>query len=42
MNNRIKIAYEFAHAIESENIIRIILFGSVARVMIKKILILIF
>ena len=31
MNNRINIAYEFAHAIKSEDIIRIILFGSVAR-----------
>lgn len=31
MHNRIEIAYEFAHAIESEDIIRIILFGSVAR-----------
>lgn len=31
MHNRIKIAYEFARAINSENIIRIILFGSVAR-----------
>lgn len=31
MHNRIEIAYEFARAIESEDIIRIILFGSVAR-----------
>ena len=31
MNNRLKIASEFANAIQSENIIQIILFGSVAR-----------
>ncbi|MBR0270591.1 MAG: nucleotidyltransferase domain-containing protein [Methanobrevibacter sp.] len=31
MHNGIKIAYEFANAIGSEDIIRIILFGSVAR-----------
>lgn len=31
MNDRIKIAYGFARAIESEDIVRIILFGSVAR-----------
>lgn len=31
MQNRIEIAYEFARAIESEDITRIILFGSVAR-----------
>ena len=31
MNNRVKIAHEFANAINSDRIIRIILFGSVAR-----------
>ena len=31
MNNRVKIAYEFANAINSDKIVRIILFGSVAR-----------
>lgn len=31
MHNRIEIAYEFARTIESEDILRIILFGSVAR-----------
>ena len=31
MNNRVKIAHEFANAINSDNIVRIILFGSVAR-----------
>ena len=31
MHNRIEIAREFAHAIDSEDIIKIILFGSVAR-----------
>lgn len=31
VHNRIEIAYEFARAIESEDVIRIILFGSVAR-----------
>lgn len=31
MNNRVEIAREFAKAIKSEKIIRIILFGSVAR-----------
>lgn len=31
MNNRVKIAYEFANAIDSDKIVRIILFGSVAR-----------
>lgn len=31
MNNRYEIAREFANAIKSENIIKIILFGSVAR-----------
>ena len=31
MNNRKKIAYEFAKSINSDNIIKIILFGSVAR-----------
>lgn len=31
MNNRYEIACEFANAIKSENIIKIILFGSVAR-----------
>ena len=31
MNNRVKIAHEFANAINSDKIVRIILFGSVAR-----------
>lgn len=31
MNNRVKVAYEFANAINSDKIVRIILFGSVAR-----------
>ena len=31
MNNRIQIAREFANAIKSDKIIKIILFGSVAR-----------
>jgi predicted nucleotidyltransferase len=31
MNNRVKIAHEFANAINSDRIVRIILFGSVAR-----------
>lgn len=31
MNNRIEIAHEFADAINSEEIVRMILFGSVAR-----------
>jgi len=31
MNNRIEIAYEFANAIKSDKIMKIILFGSVAR-----------
>lgn len=31
MNNRVKIAYEFAKAINSEDISKIILYGSVAR-----------
>lgn len=31
MHNKIEIAYEFARTIESEDILRIILFGSVAR-----------
>ena len=31
MNNRLEIAREFANAIQSDNIIKIILFGSVAR-----------
>lgn len=31
MNNRVKIAHEFANAINSAKIVRIILFGSVAR-----------
>ena len=31
MNNRMEIAREFANAIKSDKIIRIILFGSVAR-----------
>lgn len=31
MKNRVKIAYEFANAINSDKIVRIILFGSVAR-----------
>lgn len=31
VHNRIEIDYEFARAIESEDVIRIILFGSVAR-----------
>lgn len=31
MNNRIEIAQEFANSINSENIVKIILFGSVAR-----------
>ncbi len=31
MNNRVKIAYEFANTINSDKIVRIILFGSVAR-----------
>ena len=31
MHNRIEIAREFAHIVESDDIIRIILFGSVAR-----------
>ena len=30
MNNRVKIAHEFANAINSDRIVRIILFGSVA------------
>ena len=42
MNNRDKIAREFAEAINSDKIFRIILFGSVARVMMEKILILTF
>ncbi|AWX31877.1 nucleotidyltransferase domain-containing protein [Methanosphaera sp. BMS] len=31
MNNRLEIAYEFAEAINSDKILKIILFGSVAR-----------
>ena len=31
LNNRVKIAQEFANAINSDKIVRIILFGSVAR-----------
>ena len=31
MHNRLEIAYEFAKSISSDNIIKIILFGSVAR-----------
>ena len=31
MNDRVKIAHEFANAINSDKIVRIILFGSVAR-----------
>lgn len=31
LNNRVKIAHEFANAINSDKIVRIILFGSVAR-----------
>ena len=31
MNNRVNIAHEFANAINSDKIVRIILFGSVAR-----------
>ena len=31
MKNRVKIAYEFANTINSDKIVRIILFGSVAR-----------
>lgn len=31
MNNRVKIAHEFANAINSDRIVRITLFGSVAR-----------
>ncbi len=31
MNNRVEIAREFAEAIQSEDIVKIILFGSVAR-----------
>ena len=42
MYNRIEIAREFAEAIKSDDIIKIILFGSVARGMMEKILILIF
>lgn len=40
--NRVEIAHKFASAINSDKIIRIILFGSVARGMIMKNLILIF
>jgi predicted nucleotidyltransferase len=36
MHNRVQIAQEFAKAIKSDYIIKIILFGSVARVMIQK------
>ena len=42
MNNRIEVAREFAEAINCDKIEKIILFGSVALVMIMKIQILIF
>ena len=34
MNNRVKIAHEFANAINSDKIVRIILFGSVVKILI--------